>query len=392
MITVEHLTKRYGEVTAVEDISFTIEDGHIYGFLGPNGAGKSTTMNIMTGCLAATSGEVKIDGYDIFEQARQAKQCIGYLPEIPPLYTDETPEEYLRFVAEAKGLSKREIPAEIQRVMEETRLTEMAGRLIRNLSKGYRQRVGIAQALLGNPRYIILDEPTVGLDPLQIIEIRDLIRELGQKHTVILSSHILSEVQAICESVLIIAHGKLVAFDTPQNLERTLAANNRLTITAETDEAGLRAILDRQTVVSEYTIQESTLPRPAAPQPTPEDETLPADADLLPEDETLPAEADLLPEDGDLPAEADLVQADTELPGDAQLLTPETPETDAQPPVTQAILTLAGDPANACRTLFFAFAKAGCALVQMTPIRADLENIFIELTEDEPVRKEGADQ
>lgn len=392
MITVEHLTKRYGEVTAVEDISFTIEDGHIYGFLGPNGAGKSTTMNIMTGCLAATSGEVKIDGYDIFEQARQAKQCIGYLPEIPPLYTDETPEEYLRFVAEAKGLSKREIPAEIQRVMEETRLTEMAGRLIRNLSKGYRQRVGIAQALLGNPRYIILDEPTVGLDPLQIIEIRDLIRELGQKHTVILSSHILSEVQAICESVLIIAHGKLVAFDTPQNLERTLAANNRLTITAETDEAGLRAILDRQTVVSEYTIQESTLPRPAAPQPTPEDETLPADADLLPEDETLPAEADLLPEDGDLPAEADLVQADTELPGDAQLLTPETPETNAQPPVTQAILTLAGDPANACRTLFFAFAKAGCALVQMTPIRADLENIFIELTEDEPVRKEGADQ
>lgn len=392
MITVEHLTKRYGEVTAVEDISFTIEDGHIYGFLGPNGAGKSTTMNIMTGCLAATSGEVKIDGYDIFEQARQAKQCIGYLPEIPPLYTDETPEEYLRFVAEAKGLSKREIPAEIQRVMEETRLTEMAGRLIRNLSKGYRQRVGIAQALLGNPRYIILDEPTVGLDPLQIIEIRDLIRELGQKHTVILSSHILSEVQAICESVLIIAHGKLVAFDTPQNLERTLAANNRLTITAETDEAGLRAILDRQTVVSEYTIQESTLPRPAAPQPAPEDETLPADADLLPEDETLPAEADLLPEDGDLPAEADLVQADTELPGDAQLLTPETPETDAQPPVTQATLTLAGDPANACRTLFFAFAKAGCALVQMTPIRADLENIFIELTEDEPVRKEGADQ
>lgn len=181
MITVEHLTKRYGDVTAVEDISFTIEDGHIYGFLGPNGAGKSTTMNIMTGCLAATSGEVKIDGYDIFEQARQAKQLIGYLPEIPPLYTDETPEEYLRFVAEAKGLPKRSIAAEVARVMEETRLTEMGDRLIRNLSKGYRQRVGIAQALLGNPRYIILDEPTVGLDPLQIIEIRDLIRELGGK-------------------------------------------------------------------------------------------------------------------------------------------------------------------------------------------------------------------
>ena len=179
MITVEHLTKRYGDFTAVDDISFTIEDGHIYGFLGPNGAGKYTTMNIMTGCLAATSGEVKIDGYDIFEQARQAKRCIGYLPEIPPLYTDETPQEYLRFVAEAKGIAKRDIPAEVARVIRETRLTEMENRLIRNLSKGYRQRVGIAQALLGNPRYIILDEPTVGLDPLQIIEIRDLIRELG---------------------------------------------------------------------------------------------------------------------------------------------------------------------------------------------------------------------
>lgn len=340
MITVEHLTKRYGAVTAVEDISFTIEDGHIYGFLGPNGAGKSTTMNIMTGCLAATSGEVKIDGYDIFEQARQAKQCIGYLPEIPPLYTDETPEEYLRFVAEAKGIAKKQIPAEVARVMEETRLTAMGNRLIRNLSKGYRQRVGIAQALLGNPRYIILDEPTVGLDPLQIIEIRDLIRELGQKHTVILSSHILSEVQAICESVLIIAHGKLVAFDTPQNLEKMLAANNRLSIVAETDEAGLRALLDGQSVVSSYTVAPAKAAAPAAPQPEE-------------------------PADGDAPA--------------------------AAPATCEATLTLAGDPATACRTIFFAFAKAGCALLQMTPVKADLENIFIELTEDEPSAKEVPD-
>lgn len=330
MITVEHLTKRYGDVTAVDDVSFTIEDGHIYGFLGPNGAGKSTTMNIMTGCLAATSGEVKIDGYDIFEQARQAKQCIGYLPEIPPLYTEETPEEYLCFVAQAKGLPKKEIPAEIARVMAETRLTEMGGRLIRNLSKGYRQRVGIAQALLGNPRYIILDEPTVGLDPLQIIEIRDLIRELGQKHTVILSSHILSEVQAICESVLIIAHGKLVAFDTPQNLERMLAANNRLTITAEADEAQLHALLEAQAVVESYTIHKDDAAS-AAP---------------------------------------------TEAEGDV-------------PPRCTATLTLAGDPAQACRTLFFAFAQAGCALLQMTAVRADLENIFIELTEDQPGEKEA---
>lgn len=370
MITVEHLTKQYGSVTAVDDISFTIEDGHIYGFLGPNGAGKSTTMNIMTGCLAATSGEVKIDGFDIFEQARQAKQCIGYLPEIPPLYTDETPEEYLRFVAEAKGIAKRDIPAEITRVMRETRLTEMGGRLIRNLSKGYRQRVGIAQALLGNPRYIILDEPTVGLDPLQIIEIRDLIRELGEKHTVILSSHILSEVQAICESVLIIAHGKLVAFDTPQNLEMMLAANNRLTIVAETDEPGLRAILDRQKAVSEYTIETDDLPPVAAPaeKTAPQAEpAAPAETDAEPaaeEEQTLAA------------APVDLTEA----------VLPTDPAT--APKVCKATLTLAGDPAEACRTLFFAFARAGCALLQMTPVRADLENIFIELTEDEPSGKE----
>lgn len=370
MITVEHLTKRYGSVTAVDDISFTIEDGHIYGFLGPNGAGKSTTMNIMTGCLAATSGEVKIDGFDIFEQARQAKQCIGYLPEIPPLYTDETPEEYLRFVAEAKGIAKRDIPAEITRVMRETRLTEMGGRLIRNLSKGYRQRVGIAQALLGNPRYIILDEPTVGLDPLQIIEIRDLIRELGEKHTVILSSHILSEVQAICESVLIIAHGKLVAFDTPQNLEMMLAANNRLTIVAETDEPGLRAILDRQKAVSDYTIETDDLPPVAAPAEKTAPQAEPA----------APAETDAEPAAEE---EQTLAAAPVEL---TEAVLPTDPAT--APKVCKATLTLAGDPAEACRTLFFAFARAGCALLQMTPVRADLENIFIELTEDEPSGKE----
>ena len=233
MIAVEHLTKRYGSFTAVDDISFTLEQGHIYGFLGPNGAGKSTTMNMMTGCLAATAGSVTIDGLDIFEQAREAKKLLGYLPEIPPLYPEQTPEEYLRFVAEAKGLPKAQIDAQVAKALAETRLEPMANRLIRHLSKGYRQRVGIAQALLGDPHYIILDEPTVGLDPLQIIEIRDLIHELGQTHTVILSSHILSEVQAICESVLIIAHGKLVAFDTPQNLENRLTSGGRLTLSAD---------------------------------------------------------------------------------------------------------------------------------------------------------------
>ena len=384
MITVEHLTKRYGDFTAVDDISFTIGEGHIYGFLGPNGAGKSTTMNIMTGCLAATSGEVKIDGYDIFEQARQAKQCIGYLPEIPPLYTDETPREYLRFVAEAKGIAGKEIPGEVDRVIGEAGLTQMQERLIRNLSKGYRQRVGIAQALLGNPRYIILDEPTVGLDPLQIIEIRDLIRQLGQKHTVILSSHILSEVQAICESVLIIAHGKLVAFDTPQNLERRLAENNRLTITAECGEEQLRAILDGTEAVASYTVDavpQPALPAaPAAEPETPAEPEVPAEAAAAEAEvptESEPA-AEIPPEDGE-----PTLAAPAELPGAALAAEPEAPA------VCQATLTLAGDPAAACRAVFFAFAGAGCALLQMTPIKADLENIFIELTEDEPSGKEA---
>lgn len=312
MIQVEHLTKRYGDFTAVDDISFTLENGHIYGFLGPNGAGKSTTMNMMTGCLAATSGTVLIDGCDIFEEAQKAKKLLGYLPEIPPLYTEQTPLEYLSFVAEAKGVPAKQIPEEVARVLAETHLTDMAERLIRRLSKGYRQRVGIAQALLGNPRYIILDEPTVGLDPLQIIEIRDLIRELGQRHTVILSSHILSEVQAICESVLIIAHGKLVAFDTPQNLEKTLAAANKLTIAADCDAETLRGIA-----------------------------------------QSVPA----------------VTGCESKPDGTAEL-------------------TLQGDLPAAARAVFFAFAKADTALLQMVPQKADLENIFIELTENEPQQAE----
>ena len=220
MITVEHLTKYYGDFMAVDDLSFEIDEGHVYGFLGPNGAGKSTTMNIMTGCLSATEGVVKINGYDIFEEPENAKRLIGYLPEQPPLYMNETPEEYLKFVGEAKGLKGKELKRQVEEVIEQTKIGNVKKRLISNLSKGYKQRVGIAQALLGSPKVIILDEPTVGLDPIQIIEIRDLIKQLGEKHTVILSSHILSEVQAICEKVLIIAKGKLVAFDEPENLEK----------------------------------------------------------------------------------------------------------------------------------------------------------------------------
>ena len=204
MISVEHLTKCYGGFKAVDDLSFEIDEGHVYGFLGPNGAGKSTTMNIMTGCLSATEGSVKIDGYDIFEDAGKAKKLIGYLPEQPPLYMNETPMEYLRFVGEAKGLHGAELESQIEEVIRQTKIGDVKGRRISALSKGYKQRVGIAQALLGNPRVIVLDEPTVGLDPMQIIEIRALIKELGQTHTVIFSSHILSEVQTICDRILII--------------------------------------------------------------------------------------------------------------------------------------------------------------------------------------------
>ena len=233
MISVKHLIKCYGEFTAVDDLSFEIDEGHVYGFLGPNGAGKSTTMNIITGCLSATSGQVTIDGHDIFEEPKEAKRAIGYLPEIPPLYTNETPEEYLKFVAEAKGLKGKEMDCQIEGVISQTRIQNVRKRLISKLSKGYRQRVGIAQALLGNPKVIILDEPTVGLDPIQIIEIRDLIKQLGKNHTVILSSHILSEVQAICEKVLIISGGKLIAFDDPEHLEKSLAGSNEILFTTE---------------------------------------------------------------------------------------------------------------------------------------------------------------
>lgn len=231
MIKVEHLTKKYGEVLALDDLSFEIEEGQVYGFLGPNGAGKSTTMNIMTGCLSATAGSVTIGGHDVFEEPDAAKRLVGYLPEQPPLYMNETPLEYLRFVGEAKGLRGAELAAQIEEVAEQAGTSDVMRRRIGDLSKGYRQRVGIAQALLGEPRVIILDEPTVGLDPIQIIEIRDLIRSLGQSHTVILSSHILSEVQAICDKILIIAHGRLVAFDTPAKLEERLAATGEFSLT-----------------------------------------------------------------------------------------------------------------------------------------------------------------
>ena len=310
MIEVSHLTKRYGGHTAVSNLSFTIEKGQIYGFLGPNGAGKSTTMNIMTGCLAASEGEVRIDGHDIFEEPQQAKRLIGYLPEQPPLYLDRTPREYLTFVGRAKGIKDKALPEQIGRVMEVTQITDVADRLIKHLSKGYRQRVGIAQALLGDPEVVILDEPTVGLDPKQIIEIRSLIQSLGQKHTVILSSHILSEVQAVCQTILIISKGHLVACDTPENLERIFSGSAAVDLTVEAGEAQTREIL--------------------------------APLDHI-------RSVDVRPEG------ADRCQVTLETDGDE----------------------------GVCRAVFFAFSRAGRAILRMTDAKASLEDIFIELTSGE---------
>ena len=310
MIEVSHLTKRYGGHTAVSNLSFTIEKGQIYGFLGPNGAGKSTTMNIMTGCLAASEGEVRIDGHDIFEEPQQAKRLIGYLPEQPPLYLDRTPREYLTFVGRAKGIKDKALPEQIGRVMEVTQITDVADRLIKHLSKGYRQRVGIAQALLGDPEVVILDEPTVGLDPKQIIEIRSLIQSLGQKHTVILSSHILSEVQAVCQTILIISKGHLVACDTPENLERLFSGSAAVELTVEAGEAQTREIL--------------------------------APLDHI-------RSVDVRPEG------TDRCQVTLETDGDEEV----------------------------CRAVFFAFSRAGRAILRMTDAKASLEDIFIELTSGE---------
>lgn len=218
MIEVSHLTKKYGGHLAVDDVSFTVEDGQIYGLLGPNGAGKSTIMNILTGYLSATSGQVTVAGHPLPEEADEAKACVGYLPEQPPLYPEMTVGEYLNFAAELKKVPRAQRKEQVLRAARRTGLEKVLPQLIRSLSKGYKQRVGIAQALLGSPKIIILDEPTVGLDPAQVIEMRKLIRELGKAHTVILSSHILSEVQAVCQQVLILSKGKLAASGTLQEL------------------------------------------------------------------------------------------------------------------------------------------------------------------------------
>lgn len=252
MIQVEHLVKRYGGRTAVDDLTFTLEPGGIYGFLGPNGAGKSTTMNVMTGYIAADGGRVIIDGHDILRNPIAAKSCIGYLPEVPPLYTDMTVREFLLFAAQLKLVSKRDRKEQIEMLLEKLSLSEVSGRLIRNLSKGYRQRVGLAQALVGNPKVLILDEPMVGLDPKQIIEMRELIKSLAGEHTVILSSHILSEVSAVCDHILILSGGKLMASGSPEELQQMMQGKTALTVTVIGEKEQAEAVLAQMEEVTQY--------------------------------------------------------------------------------------------------------------------------------------------
>lgn len=245
MIEVKNVTKNYGKVTAVDNISFTIQDGEIVGLLGPNGAGKSTTMNMITGYIEATDGEIIIDGYDISRKSKKAKKEIGYMPEGVPLYTDLTVKEFVTYMAEIKQVNSKVRKEKVEKVIEKTGLKDVEKKLIRNLSRGYKQRVSMAGTLVGDPKILILDEPTVGLDPKQITEIRNLIKELGKTHTVILSSHILSEVSQICNKVIIINKGKIVAIDTPENLERKVSNNNYIYVTIEDPENKIDTIKER---------------------------------------------------------------------------------------------------------------------------------------------------
>ncbi len=256
MIQVENLVKKYGGHVAVDDLTFTVEEGKIYGFLGPNGAGKTTTMNVMTGYIAADGGTVVIDGHDILKEPLKAKACIGYLPEVPPLYPDMTVREFLLFAAELKKVPKAERKQRVNEMMEKLNLVEMENRLIKNLSKGYRQRVGLAQALVGNPKVLILDEPMVGLDPKQIIEMRDLIKGLAGEHTVILSSHILSEISAVCDHIMIISKGKLAASGSPNELQKKMQGSAELLVTVIGGQEQARGVLEGLEEISEFSFED----------------------------------------------------------------------------------------------------------------------------------------
>ncbi|WP_320922154.1 ABC transporter ATP-binding protein [Hungatella sp.] len=355
MIEVKNLVKDYGGHLAVDHLNFTIEDGQIYGFLGPNGAGKSTTMNIMTGYIGATEGDVLINGHNILEEPEEAKKYIGYLPELPPLYVDMTVMEQLEFAADLKRIPKKERKSAIGEVVALAKLEDVQGRLIRNLSKGYRQRVGLAQAVLGMPPVIILDEPTVGLDPKQIIEIRDMIRELGEKHTVILSSHILSEVSAVCDHILIIDRGKLIASDTPENLERQMAGAAGMELLVKGQEEEIREILEAIDGAEEIAVSESG-----------EEGVRKVTFQLMGENCLEEGAEEAEREESEEREEREEREESEEIE-DINII----PQTDIR------------------ETIFFAFADRRIPILSMHTSKASLEEVFLELTADNASGAEG---
>lgn len=257
MIEVKNLVKRYSGRNVVDNLSFTVEKGQIVGFLGPNGAGKSTTMNIITGYISATEGTVTVNGYDVVEEPEKAKACIGYLPEQPPLYPDMLVSEYLGFVCDLKKVKKADKDAVLSRVMHLARITDVSGRLIKHLSKGYKQRVGLAGAMIGDPEVLILDEPTVGLDPKQILEMRDLIRELSKKHTILLSSHIMQEVSAVCNQIMIINNGRLVVADRPEEIPKHIEQKNEITMLIKGNKELIKSILEPVEYVERISVSDT---------------------------------------------------------------------------------------------------------------------------------------
>lgn len=381
MIEISHLTKKYGANVAVNDLNLTLESGNIYGFLGPNGAGKSTTMNIITGYIGASSGEVRINGFDINKNPEEAKKCIGYLPEIPPVYGDMKVLEYLQFVAELKKIDKHSRNADIKQVMDLTKLHDVKARLIKNLSKGYRQRVGLAQALIGMPEIIILDEPTVGLDPKQIIEIRDLILSLKDKHTVILSSHILQEISAVCDHVFIISKGNLVASDSMEHLESRMSGAQQLEVTV----SGARSDVEQMKEIPGVKSCEITREISEEVTESDNDETLGTDTEQI----TLQSEEKTTEADN---SETQRVDAEETTQSETDVSENENPEeTSAQKTEKQNgeyhLSILAKENQDIREAVFRYCVAHELVLLELKVNTKTLEDVFLELTGSEEVHK-----
>lgn len=381
MIEISHLTKKYGANVAVNDLNLTLESGNIYGFLGPNGAGKSTTMNIITGYIGASSGEVRINGFDINKNPEEAKKCIGYLPEIPPVYGDMKVLEYLQFVAELKKIDKHSRNADIKQVMDLTKLHDVKARLIKNLSKGYRQRVGLAQALIGMPEIIILDEPTVGLDPKQIIEIRDLILSLKDKHTVILSSHILQEISAVCDHVFIISKGNLVASDSMEHLESRMSGAQQLEVTV----SGARSDVEQMKEIPGVKSCEITREISEEVMESDDDETPGTDTEQI----TLQSEEKTTEADN---SETQRVDAEETTQSETDVSENENPEeTSAQKTEKQHgeyhLSILAKENQDIREAVFRYCVAHELVLLELKVNTKTLEDVFLELTGSEEVHK-----